>query len=359
MCDDEKIKLFDSVEGLQDVGFYVWIRFLLQAGKVNDNGLIYLKPNIPYTKQMLARIFERPVDIIEKVMEVLVEFQMIEIYEDGIIKICNWEKHQNIEGMKKVREDNKERVKNCRERKKEKEFLKKEALEEEERKKFSESAKEELSEGKTNKGKVTIKNAAEEKVNNNGNKSLEKIQEKKFNNTEVKEIGHLSNEEILQEEKNINKKSKNKNCNTNVTLQREKREEDKENKKKNIDKKEREEIDKEALKVIGDLEKINKNIKGLSLSWVKDKLTTHEEKYVKMAMGKALEKNKLDINCINGILNNWLREGYPKTYEEMEFGDSEAGIASAASRKPSLRFNNFEGRHYDYDDLEKKLLGWK
>lgn len=303
ICEDEKIRLFDSIEGLQDVGFYVWIRFLLQAGKVNDNGLIYLKPNIPYTKQMLARLFERPLDIIEKVIAVLVEFQMIEIYEDGIIKICNWEKHQNIEGMKKVREGTRERVKNCRERKKEKE----EALEEESSKNLSkEFRSEELSEGK-----------------------------------------------------NININNKNKNCNINVTLQREKREEDKENKKKNLDKKEREEIDTEALKIMGDFEKINKNIKGLSLKWVKDMLTIHEEKYVKMAIGKALEKNKLDTNYINGILNNWLREGYPKTYEEMEFSDCEGGKSSAGLGKTHLRFNNFEGRHYDYDDLEKKLLGWK
>ena len=26
--------------------------------------------------------------------------------------------------------------------------------------------------------------------------------------------------------------------------------------------------------------------------------------------------------------------------------------------KPKLRFDNFKGRDYDYDDLEKKLLGW-
>ncbi|MEO2582478.1 conserved phage C-terminal domain-containing protein [Clostridium tertium] len=29
-------------------------------------------------------------------------------------------------------------------------------------------------------------------------------------------------------------------------------------------------------------------------------------------------------------------------------------------REPrKLRFNNFKGRDYDYDDLEKKLLGWE
>lgn len=299
MCEDEKIKLFYSIDGVGDTGFYVWIRFLTQAGKVNDNGLIYLKPNIPYTKQMLAIIFERPLDVIEKVIKALVEFQMIEIYEDGIIKICNWEKHQNIEGMKKVREDTKERVKNFRERKMEKELLKEETI------KWCES--QENSEGETNKG------------SNN----------------------------------------KNKNCNANVTLKKEKREKDSETKKKNLDIKEREDIEKQGQMIMDDFQKINKNIKGLALKWIKDMLKIHKEEYVRMAIGKALEKNKIDINYISGILNNWLREGYPKTYEEMEFRGCEDGKSLAARSRNPLRFINFEGRQYDYDDLEKKLLGWK
>lgn len=33
-------------------------------------------------------------------------------------------------------------------------------------------------------------------------------------------------------------------------------------------------------------------------------------------------------------------------------------IENNSNEKPKLRFNNFKGRDYDYDDLEKKLLGW-
>ena len=296
MCEDEKIRLLDSMD-IRDVAIYLWLRLLLQAGKTNDNGLIYLKREVPYTKQMLSILFNRPVDIIEKVFEVLKAFQMIEIYENNIIKICNWEKHQNIEGMKKVREGTRERVKNFRERKKEEEISKKEPPE------------------------------------------------------------------------NV----KDKNCNAHVTLQKEKREEDNKNKKKNIDIRERgednkkkeidikeneEELDAQALKLMKSLEKININIKGLSLRKTQDMLAKHKETYVKMAMGKAIERNKLDTNYINGILKNWLREGYPKTYEEMEFSDSQGGNLLAIKEKPHLRFINFEAREYDYKDLEKKLLGW-
>jgi len=58
---------------------------------------------------MLSVLFNRPIEIIEEVFEILESFKMIEIYENNIIKICNWEKHQNIEGMRRVREGNKEK----------------------------------------------------------------------------------------------------------------------------------------------------------------------------------------------------------------------------------------------------------
>ena len=233
----------------RDVGIYVWLRLLLQAGKVNDNGLIYLKRDVPYTIQMLAVLFERPVDIIERILEILVNFEMIEIYEDGTIKISNWEKHQNVEGMKKVREGTRERVKNCRERKKEKELLEQEDLEDYENKHLNNRIKaEKLREEETNKKEPSRKKATEEKTDNTKfleNKSLEKIDnEKKFNKIEFEEIGNLNNKKALdnlhEDKENTNGKSKNKNCNGNVTVKREKREEDKENKKKNIDIQERE-----------------------------------------------------------------------------------------------------------------------
>lgn len=117
MFEDEKMRLFDAMEE-RDLIVYLWLRLLLQAGKVNDNGLIYLTENVPYTKEMLSVLFNRPINLVEKVLNLLESFGMIEIYENNIIRICNWEKHQNIEGMKKVREINKERTRKCRARKK-------------------------------------------------------------------------------------------------------------------------------------------------------------------------------------------------------------------------------------------------
>ena len=58
--DDEKMKLIDSLAD-RDTIFYVWIRLLVQAGKVNDNGLIYLTKDIKFTVEMLSTIFNRTI----------------------------------------------------------------------------------------------------------------------------------------------------------------------------------------------------------------------------------------------------------------------------------------------------------
>jgi len=85
--------------------------------KINNYGLIYLSDNIPYTVEMLATIFNRKINIIKLALKTFIEFNMISI-EDDIIKVLNWEKHQNIDGMEKIREQNKIRQQKHREKQK-------------------------------------------------------------------------------------------------------------------------------------------------------------------------------------------------------------------------------------------------
>lgn len=314
MCEDEKIRLIDAMEEERDYTQHLWIRLLLQAGKVNDNGLIYLKKDVPYTKEMLSVLFNRPVSVIKRALEILEGFKMIKIYENNIIKICNWEKHQNIEGMKRVREGNRNRVRNHREKKK-------------------------------------LENNLEENKN---------LQNDSSENISTKVSDGNEKDKVPNTEENSTLSKATKMCNANVTLQREKREEDKQKKKKITDDKERgEELETQALSLIKSLEKTSAPIKGLTLKCLKDMLTKHKEEYVKMAINEAMERNKLDINYINGILKNWLREGYPKTCEESETSNRTSSNLVSFKEKQKLRFINFEPRQYDYKDLEKKLLGWK
>ncbi|GGE16318.1 hypothetical protein GCM10011571_17480 [Marinithermofilum abyssi] len=121
MFEDEKVKLIQALpEG--DTLVVIWIRLLTMAGKTNDNGYIYLSEGTPYTPQMLSVIMNKPQPVMDLALRTFTDFQMIEVDEKGIC-ILNWEKHQNIEGLEKIRKQTKERVKRYRERKKKEQLL--------------------------------------------------------------------------------------------------------------------------------------------------------------------------------------------------------------------------------------------
>lgn len=117
MFDDEKIKLIDAMPE-RDTIHYIWIRLLVQAGKTNANGYIFLNENVPYTEEMLSTIFNRPINSVRLALQTLSSFGMIHVQEDNLIKISNWDKHQNIEGMERVREQNRLRKRKQRENEK-------------------------------------------------------------------------------------------------------------------------------------------------------------------------------------------------------------------------------------------------
>lgn len=117
MFEDEKIKLIEHMPEA-DTMLVIWIKLLSQAGKSNDHGYIYLSENIPYTDEMLSTIFNRPLNVVRMALGVFRQFGMIEIDEDNFISICNWEKHQNVAGLDKIREQARLRKQKERERKK-------------------------------------------------------------------------------------------------------------------------------------------------------------------------------------------------------------------------------------------------
>jgi predicted phage replisome organizer len=116
MFEDEKIRLIESMPE-SDMLLIIWIKLLSQAGKTNANGYIYLNENIPYTDEMLATIFNRPLNIVRLALKTFEEFGMIEISEKNFIAISNWEKHQNVEGLDKIRQQTRNRVAKHREKK--------------------------------------------------------------------------------------------------------------------------------------------------------------------------------------------------------------------------------------------------
>ena len=105
MFDDQKIQLIETLpEG--DSILIVWIKLLAMAGKINDGGLIYLSKTIQYNDEMLNTIFRKSIPVIRLALQTLSSFEMIEIFETGEIAIINWEKHQNTDGLEKIKEQN-------------------------------------------------------------------------------------------------------------------------------------------------------------------------------------------------------------------------------------------------------------
>lgn len=120
MFDDEKIDFIESLPEA-DAILVVWIKLLTMAGKINSNGFIFLTEQIPYTPEMLAHRFRRPFNTVKLALETLKNLEMISFDEAGFLNITNWEKHQNIEGMDKIREQN--RLRKQKQRDKEKQVL--------------------------------------------------------------------------------------------------------------------------------------------------------------------------------------------------------------------------------------------
>lgn len=117
MFEDEKIRLIENMPEADTI-LIIWVKLLAQAGKTNASGYIYLSENIPYTDEMLATIFNRPLNVVRLALQTFAQFGMIEISSDDFISINNWSKHQNAEGLDKIREQTRKRVEKYRERKK-------------------------------------------------------------------------------------------------------------------------------------------------------------------------------------------------------------------------------------------------
>ena len=114
--DNRKIKQIESLpEG--DTMIVIWLKLLILASDVNDNGFVYFTRDIPYTDQLLATQFGKPLPVIQLSLETFRRFGMIEKIDD-IIKVSNWDRYQNGDFLSEIREYNREAKRRSRERQK-------------------------------------------------------------------------------------------------------------------------------------------------------------------------------------------------------------------------------------------------
>ncbi|AXJ13866.1 phage replisome organizer N-terminal domain-containing protein [Streptococcus pluranimalium] len=114
--DDEKIQLIESMpEG--DTLIVIWFKLLVLAGKQNYSGVLALGDKVFYTEEMLTTVFRRKAATIKLALKTFEQFSMI-AFVDGAVTIPNWEKHQNIDGLEKIRQQTRERVTRFRQKQK-------------------------------------------------------------------------------------------------------------------------------------------------------------------------------------------------------------------------------------------------
>lgn len=100
--DDEKIMLIEAMPEPDGI-IVIWFKILCLAGKQNNGGVLTLNGRMPYTDEMLATIFRRPITLVRMALGAFQNLGMIEIVS-GAVTIPNWGKHQNLEGIQNRRD---------------------------------------------------------------------------------------------------------------------------------------------------------------------------------------------------------------------------------------------------------------
>ena len=116
MFDNRKIKHLRRLPDGNNI-VLIWVMLLTMAGRCNSNGLIFLTENIPYTPKMLADELDFEENTVRLALEALEQLGMV-VTDNGFFSIAGWEEHQNIEGMDKIREQNRLRKQRQRENQK-------------------------------------------------------------------------------------------------------------------------------------------------------------------------------------------------------------------------------------------------
>ena len=116
MFDNRKIKHLRRLPDGNNI-VLIWVMLLTMAGRCNSNGMIFLTENIPYTPKMLADELDFEENTVKLALASLEQLNMV-VTDQGYFTIAGWEEYQNIQGMEKIREQNRIRQANFKAKKK-------------------------------------------------------------------------------------------------------------------------------------------------------------------------------------------------------------------------------------------------
>ena len=100
------------------------------------------------------------------------------------------------------------------------------------------------------------------------------------------------------------------------------------------------------------LKLVENNNKDFLIAIIEECTTTN----VKSFKGfEAAFKNYMNANCTNAEEVHSYAKAYSKSNKN---SNKTKSFNKFQNNNNKLKFNNFEQREYNYDELEKKLLGW-
>ena len=100
--DNRKIKQMRLLPNGDTIAL-MWVFLMCLAGETNDEGMIYFMPEIPYTDEMFATIFRRPLNTVRLALQTFEQFGMVEIV-NNTVTIPNWGRHQSLDAYEKRKE---------------------------------------------------------------------------------------------------------------------------------------------------------------------------------------------------------------------------------------------------------------
>ena len=99
--DDEKILMIETMPECDTI-IVIWFKLLCLAGKQNNSG-VFQMGQMPFTDEMFAAIFRRPINTVRLALNTFEKFGMIEIVRETVT-IPNWSKHQSLDAYEKRKE---------------------------------------------------------------------------------------------------------------------------------------------------------------------------------------------------------------------------------------------------------------
>lgn len=114
--DNKKVKRIRKMPDGNNIILF-WVFLLSRAGESNQKGGLFFTESVPYTDEDFAADFDFTIEFVRFAILTLEKYKMIEVYED-IIFIKNWDEYQQMDKLEKIKEQNRIRQANYREKQK-------------------------------------------------------------------------------------------------------------------------------------------------------------------------------------------------------------------------------------------------